>query len=457
MRPIADIHKFRVADTALVLDVPSGSLHVVDEVAWEVLGFYHLGREECCRWLGPRHGAEQVAAAWEEVRELEAAGALFSREDRTPPRERQPLKALCLNVAHACDLTCCYCFAGQGSFGQPGLMSADTARAAVDFLVAASGSRPHCELDFFGGEPLLNLEVVRQTVDYARRSGKEFRFTLTTNATRLDREVAAYLDAEGFSVVLSLDGRPEVNDAFRTFPDGSGSYRRVATNIDAFVSGRGGRDYFVRGTYTRYNTDFSRDFLHLLERGWRRLSLEPVVAPPEADYALRPEDVTRCEKEYERLATLYLAAKRQCPDLVFFHFEVDLERGPCRWRALTGCGAASEYLAVTPAGELYPCHQFVGLEAFRLGDVWRGVSSSLVETFRRATALDKPACAACWARYLCGGGCHAQAYFSSGDLYTPSPLACRLQRRRLECALYVQASLRLAGLDRSAPFTSSGS
>jgi uncharacterized protein len=391
----------------------------------------------------------------QELLQLKEEGTLFSqdildRQDFLKSRKRQGLKALCLLVAHDCNLRCSYCFAGTGSFGRDrSLMSVEVGREAIDFLLAASGQHGFCEVDFFGGEPLLNFAVVRQLVAYgkeeAAKLGKNLRFTLTTNGLLLNDEVKQFLNREGLQVVLSLDGRPEVHDKHRAFPCGQGSYWETMEKIRDFVASRSGRDYYIRGTFTASNPDFSRDVLHLAGLGFDQISLEPVVAGPEEAYALDRVDLATLEQQYEVLAEACLEKKRQGQMLNFFHFNLDLMKGPCLPRRLAGCGAGSQYLAVTPDGSLYPCHQFVGQEQFWLGDLKRGITKkNLCDIFQGLNVYTRPHCRSCWARFYCSGGCHANNFNHGGALEEVYLLGCRLQKKRLECAIYLQVN-ELAG------------
>lgn len=451
MRPgiAGQVHLFQVLGEGLALDISSGSLHWVDSAARAAISSYDLGREASLEQTACPPDRAALAEAWDEVEELVHSGLLFGPEPPLPVLDYpRPVKALCLNIAHDCDLACTYCFAGRGAFGGPrGLMSPQIARAAIAFLAQASGPIPFLEVDFFGGEPLLNLEVIHDTVACARTfaglTGKSFRFTITTNGTRLTPGVIDILCDHDFGVVLSLDGREAVHDRYRRDLTGAGSYHRVAGPMQEIARRRPAHTCYVRGTYTRSNLDFSRDVKHLVEMGFPSVSLEPVVALPGEDHALRWDDVATIQEEYERLAAFYVQEAKAGRGFRFFHFELDVESGPCLPKRVMGCGAGVDYLAVSPDGSLYPCHQLLGDPGFLLGHVERGIQRpDLVANFAHCTALTKPACQGCWARYHCGGGCHASAYLLNQDIRQPYELGCALQKKRLECALYVQAKLR---------------
>ncbi len=428
-----DQHLFSLFGRSFLLDVPTSALLELDEEAYKALS-------------GSGQASPEVGA---EISALTERGLL----QPDPVRQGRPadsprwLKALCLHVAHDCNLRCAYCFAGSGSFGGArGIMTPETGRAAIAFLLAESGPIDQLEVDFFGGEPLLALETVRAVVDYGRARGeavgKRINFTLTTNAVALDPETVDYLDEQTISLVLSLDGRPEVHDRFRPAPGGQGSYALVAPRIQRAAASRDNANYYVRGTFTRFNLDFTEDVRHLLALGLDRLSLEPVVARPQEPYALRDEDLPRVEEEYERLAAFYLDRARNGQPFTFFHFLLDLDHGPCLGKRLLGCGAGCRYLAVTPDGLLYPCHQFVGRPRFLMGNLAYGVArQDLRETFAAADIFHKEGCLDCWARYFCGGGCHANADLRHGTILTPDGAGCRLHRKRLECALAIKAVL----------------
>jgi uncharacterized protein len=434
------IHCFSVLGQKMVLDVESGSLHKIDDAAYAVLS--QAQSMDDVRALCDDHDL------LEEITDLANAGQLFAKANENAAKAglvgREPVvKALCLHMAHACNLQCRYCFAGQGAYGgDTGLMSAQTAKKAIDFLIKHSGARRNLEIDFFGGEPMLNLDAVKETVAYGRKrekqAGKCFRFTLTTNATLLEASHHAYINEQMDNVVLSLDGRPSVHDGMRKQPDGVGGYDDIFDKISALANSRSHERYYVRGTYTRHNPDFAADVLHLADAGFRQISIEPVVAAKEADYALRPQDVPILCNEYEKLTRALLERKRAGKPFRFFHFEIDMDGGPCIAKRVTGCGAGSEYLAITPGGRLYPCHQFVGDESFCLGDLDTGiVNHEWVKKFGACDVYTKPACQQCWARYYCSGGCMAHAYQSNGDIQTPDKVACDLQRKRIECGLWL--------------------
>ncbi|ABZ83586.1 radical sam protein, putative [Heliomicrobium modesticaldum Ice1] len=462
---------------AFCYDVNSNSLHRLDETARQVIealaaaqGDGSVARETLVRHA--KMDEDIVDEVLAELGELKAAGLLFtddrlaegfarrketgealpgssSSEARAATAVAPPadpvVKALCLHVAHDCNLRCGYCFAGTGPFGgDRSLMPVETGKQAVDFLLAHSQGRRHVEIDFFGGEPLLNVDVVKELVAYAKRraaeEGKVLKLTLTTNGLLLDEETGRYLNEEGLSVVLSLDGRREVHDRMRPYADGSGSYDDVAANLLAFVQSRGGEDYYVRGTFTGHNPDFAADVLHIHDLGFRHISVEPVVAPPDVDYALRQEQIEGLDEQYRMLAEECIRRGRAGRPLNFFHFNLDLAHGPCLAKRLSGCGAGFEYMAVAPNGDLYPCHQFVGREDYRLGNVATGLTGqSIARAFADAHIYHKAGCPTCWARFLCSGGCHANNEAATGDLGIPAAMSCHLAKMRLKWALYAQA------------------
>ncbi|KJS01834.1 MAG: radical SAM protein [Peptococcaceae bacterium BRH_c4a] len=441
------IHKFIFDDTRMVFDVHSGALHIVDELIWDLLEAYGaLPEEELAQSLSGKYLEEDISEALEEIKELTDKNILFSPDPLggayKPPGE-SVVKALCLHLAHDCNLSCRYCFAGQGKFGgAPGLMTAEVGRKALEFLVNSSGERHHLEVDFFGGEPLLNFDVLRMLVDYGRslgrEKGKEIKFTVTTNAILLDGRIGDFLNKNDISVILSIDGRQGVHDAMRPFRDRKGSYDVVVKNIKSFLESRDYRDYYVRGTYTALNTDFSCDVEHLASLGFDNISLEPVVAGEKDHYSLRDSMFSQISSEYEKLTRSILKMTKEGRHINFFHFNIDFEGGPCLPKRMSGCGAGHQYLAVDPPGTLYPCHQFVGREEFVLGDVFTGVRrGDLTRLFRNSHLYRKEGCGQCWAKFHCSGGCHANAVIHNGSIEKPYSPGCLLAKKRLECAMYL--------------------
>lgn len=448
-----NIHSFSLNGMHLLLDVNSGAVHVVDEMVRDIMAVFDGTNEpEVLAALSETYAPADLREALAELQALIAEEKLFTAPLEVPPTfKAEPIvKSLCLHVAHDCNLRCRYCFAGTGDFGHHrGLMSQEVGEKAIDFLLTRSGQRRHLEIDFFGGEPLMNFGVVKQLTAYVRRreqeEGKEVKLTLTTNAVLLREEELRFLNDEGISLVLSLDGRREVHDYMRPNAGGGGSYEAVLANIDRAIRSRGDQNYYLRGTFTAHNLDFAADVLDMADRGYTQLSVEPVVAPDSAAYALQEEHLPELCRQYELLAKEYLERKLRGEGFEFFHFNVDIDNGPCVAKRLSGCGAGHEYLAVTPEGDFYPCHQFVGREAYRLGSVDEGLTNTeLPWTFRRTHVLAKEECRQCWARFYCSGGCHANAEAFHGRLDKPYELGCALQKKRLECALMVQAALVLA-------------
>lgn len=442
------LHKFEFDGTKIVLDVHSGAVHEVDDLAWLLLDVYkELTRPQILAKYGQVYGAEETGTALDEIEALERAGLLYSPDPYAgvyQPAAAAITKALCLHLAHSCNLSCRYCFAGQGRFGgEAELMPEDIGKAAIDFVLARSGERKNLNIDFFGGEPLLNFPVLKELVKYGRKRGretdKEIQFTVTTNAMTLNDEITSFLNQEGISVVLSLDGRPEVHDRMRPRPGGTGSYEEVVRRIRTFVAARDDANYIIRGTFTRSNLDFCADVMHMAELGFKNLSVEPVVATEEAPYAIREEDLPFLFDQYEQLAREVLRLRSEGRPVDFFHFNIDLEGGPCLPKRLTGCGAGYEYMAVAPNGDIYPCHQFVGRPDFRLGNVREGqVNSGIEAAFRDAHVYNMEGCSDCWAKFYCSGGCHANAQLFNGTIYKPYRIGCALMKKRLECALYLK-------------------
>ena len=451
------IHQYKSNGLNIILDVPGGSVHVVDEPVYEAVGILRENRDEDeVRRAFALKGisSEETEEVLGEIRELRQQGLLFSEEPYAPSVEafakrKTVVKALCLHVAHDCNLACRYCFAGEGEYhGRRAVMDYETGCRALDFLIANSGARHNLEVDFFGGEPLLNWETVKKLVAYGRsleeKSGKHFRFTVTTNGVLLNDEIMEFCNREMDNVVMSVDGRKEVHDRMRPFRKGSGSYDLIIPKFLKFAEQRRklGLKYYVRGTYTRWNTDFAADVLHLADLGFDQISVEPVVAPPEMDYALREEDLPVLLEQYDILAKEMIRREKEGKGFNFFHFMIDLTGGPCVYKRLSGCGSGTEYLAVTPWGDFYPCHQFVGMEQFLLGNVRDGiVREDTVESFKRVNVYSKPACSSCFARFYCSGGCLANSWNFTGSINDVYEIGCALERKRVECAIMIKAAL----------------
>ena len=452
------VHQYKLNGYNIVLDTCSGSVHTVDEVAYDIIDLYQRAtEEEIVDEILKKHGhlpdvtREEILGCIEDVRALQASGKLFS-EDRYEnlavnfKNNSKVIKALCLHVAHTCNLNCSYCFASQGKYqGDRALMSFEVGKQAFDFLIANSGSRRNLEVDFFGGEPLMNWDVVKQLVAYARSIEKEhnknFRFTLTTNGVLVDDDVIEFANREMSNVVLSLDGRREVNDHFRRDYAGKGSYDTIVPKFQEFVKRRGGKNYYVRGTFTHNNVDFTNDLFHMADLGFTELSMEPVVCPPDDPYALTKEDLPLLFEQYEILAKEMLKRKKEGRPFTFYHYMLDLKHGPCIYKRITGCGSGTEYMAVTPWGELFPCHQFVGDSKYSLGNIWDGVTNTAVQDeFRSCNAYARPECKDCWARLYCSGGCAANAYHATGSIGGVYQYGCDLFKKRIECAVMMQVA-----------------
>jgi uncharacterized protein len=452
------IHTYRFQNQNIVLDVGSGAVHAVSDVAYAILSFFEETQAEQKDWdarrddvrkrLMAKYDEETLLAACLAIDELAEQDMLFTsdfgEEALAVEGRGAVVKAMCLHVAHDCNMRCAYCFAGTGNFSGPrALLPLATGKKAIDFLIARSGSRRNLEIDFFGGEPLMNFEVVKALIQYGREreqeAGKRIRFTITTNGLLLDEKKEAFLNEHMDNVILSLDGRRAVHDRMRKTPSGAGTYDHVIANCLRFQAHRKGL-YYVRGTYTAYNRDFAEDVRWLTELGFHNISVEPVVTEQDRDYALRIEDLPALLSEYDRLAELYLAQRRAGKPFSFFHFNVDLNQGPCVFKRAAGCGAGTEYVAVSPEGDIYPCHQFVGQAAFRLGNVNEpDFQNHLYDHFNGAHIHAKEACRRCWAKYYCSGGCHANAIHTSGDIMRPHEMGCVLERKRLECAIGLRA------------------
>ena len=448
------IHQYQNNGYNIVMDVNSGAIHIVDDVVYDVLPLMEQGlcQEEIADRLEGRHDAEQIREAVQDCLELKEAGALFTQDTYQPAIsefKKRPtvVKALCLHIVHDCNLACRYCFAEEGEYhGRKAHMSFEVGKKALDFLIANSGSRRNLEVDFFGGEPLMNWQVVKDLVAYGREQEKlhhkHFRFTLTTNGVLLNEEIMEFANQEMDNVVLSIDGRKEVHDYMRPFPRGKGSSDLIIPKFRKFAESRHQQKYYVRGTFTRNNLDFSRDVLHLADLGFEQISVEPVVALPQEPYAIREEDIPKICEEYDKLAVEMIRRQREGKGFQFFHFMIDLTGGPCVYKRLSGCGSGTEYLAVTPWGDLYPCHQFVGEEEFLMGNVDEGIKrTDIQDTFKGCNVYAKDKCKECFARFYCSGGCAANAYKFHGSINDAYDIGCELQRKRVECAIMIKAAL----------------
>ena len=446
------VHQYKNNGYDIVLDVNSGAIHVVDDVTYDVIALYEgHTREEIVNSLRERYPETEVEEALDEVQMLVDNEELFTKdtyENYIMDFKKRPtvVKALCLHIAHDCNLACQYCFAEEGEYhGRRALMSFEVGKKALDFLIANSGNRRNLEVDFFGGEPLMNWQVVKDLVAYGREQeklhDKKFRFTLTTNGVLLNDEVMEFCNREMGNVVLSIDGRKEVHDKMRPFRKGAGSYDLIVPKFQQFAESRHQDKYYVRGTFTHYNLDFSEDVLHLADLGFKQISVEPVVAEPREPYAIREEDLPKLFEEYDKLAVEMIRRHKSGEDFNFFHFMIDLEGGPCVAKRLSGCGSGTEYLAVTPWGDFYPCHQFVGNEKFLLGNVDEGIlNTDIRDEFKCCNVYAKEKCRKCFARFYCSGGCAANAYNFSGDICGAYDIGCELQKKRIECAIMIKAA-----------------
>ncbi len=448
------IHAYKIHGTNMVLDIMSGAVHELDDVAYDVLNCYDKDGVLDSKKLENinQYSKSEINEAIEDIEYLKDNKMLFTPDPYSEmiPKwtKRTVVKALCLHIAHDCNLRCTYCFAGTGEYmGHRSLMSLEVGKKAIDFLIENSGNRRNLEVDFFGGEPLMNFEVVKGIVEYAREREKEtkknFRFTITTNVMLLDEDKRNYINENMHNVVLSLDGRKEINDAIRKRVDGSGSYDRILPLAKKMVEERGKQQYYIRGTFTRNNLDFGEDVIHMADLGFDQISVEPVVAAKDSGLDIRNEDLETAFNEYERLAKEYVERRKNGQWFNFFHFMIDLEGGPCIAKRMRGCGSGTEYLAVTPEGELYPCHQFVGHEEFLLGNIYDGLNENPIrETFQQTNVYTKPQCNSCWAKFYCSGGCAANAYQFNNDIKVPYEIGCELEKKRVECALWIKAQER---------------
>ena len=456
------IHCYKLGGLNIVLDVCSGSVHAVDEVAYDIIKAYEKSeRQEITAQILEKYGdredvnEEEINACFEQIEELKAAGKLFAPDTFAPmagklkQKSAGVIKALCLHVAHTCNLNCSYCFASQGKYhGDRAIMSLEVGKRALDFLIENSGSRKNLEVDFFGGEPLMNFDMIKELVAYARsiekQAGKNFRFTLTTNGVLVDDDVIDFANREMSNVVLSLDGRKEVHDRYRVDYNGVGSWEKIVPKFQRFVEKRGNKSYYMRGTFTHANPDFLNDIKEMLSLGFTELSMEPVVCAPDDPSALTYDDLPIVMEQYEQLAFLMLEREKQGKPFTFYHYMLDLKNGPCIYKRISGCGSGTEYMAVTPWGDLYPCHQFVGEERFKLGDIWNGVSNTAVQDeFAACNVYTRPECAECWAKLYCSGGCAANAYHATGSVNGVYSYGCELFRKRMECAIMLQVAKEL--------------
>lgn len=452
------IHQYKLNGYNIVLDVFSGSVHCVDDLAYDVIEMYeNSDKENIIKAMlekykdNPEITAEEISDCYDDVTELKDNGKLFTADKYEDlafdfKKRNTVIKALCLHIAHTCNLNCEYCFASQGKYhGDRALMSFEVGKRAIDFLIENSGSRVNLEVDFFGGEPLMNFDVVKQIVAYARSIEKEkkknFRFTLTTNGMLVDDDVIEFANKECHNVVLSLDGRKEVHDHLRKTVSGKGSYDIIVPKFQEFVKKRGNRGYYVRGTYTHNNTDFTNDIFHMADLGFTELSMEPVVCSPEDPYALTYDDLPVLFEQYEILAKEMLKREKEGRPLTFYHYMIDLTGGPCIYKRISGCGSGTEYMAVTPWGELYPCHQFVGDPKYSLGNIYEGVTNTAIQDeFKLCNAYARPNCKDCWAKLYCSGGCAANAYHATGSITGIYEYGCELFKKRMECAIMMKVA-----------------
>jgi len=457
-------HQYKLNGYNIVIDTCSGSVHSVDEVAYDIIEMYRSHtREEIISEIMKRWGhlddvnEEEIIECIEDVAQLEQEGKLFSKDVYEGmafdfKRTNTVIKALCLHVAHTCNLNCEYCFASQGKYhGERAVMSFEVGKRAIDFLVENSGTRRNLEVDFFGGEPLMNWQVCKYIVAYARsiekEKGKNFRFTLTTNGMLVDDEVIDFANREMHNVVLSLDGRQHIHDRLRRDYAGKGSYETIVPKFKKFVEARGGKDYYMRGTFTHNNVDFTEDIFHMADLGFTELSMEPVVCAPDDPSALTKEDLPKLFEQYEILAKDMLRRKREGKPITFYHYMIDLKNGPCIYKRISGCGSGTEYMAVTPWGELFPCHQFVGDDKYSMGNIWDGVTNEGVrDQFKNCNVYARPECKDCWAKLYCSGGCAANAYHATGSINGVYEYGCELFKKRMECAIMMQVAEEEEGL-----------
>lgn len=450
---MAFIHKFKQGDNYFVLDVNTGAVHVVDELVYDILDDDKLKKKiDVMNELKGKYNEEDISEAYDEIQELAEDGVLYSPDQyeeiaHSSMDDRDYIKAVCLNIIHGCNLRCKYCFADEGEYhGHKGVMSVDTAKKAIDYVIKRSGPRKNIEIDLFGGEPTLIMDTIKEIIQYARDNEKKWnkniRFTMTTNATLLNDEMMDFMDKEMGNIILSLDGRKEVNDRVRIKADGSGSYDDILPNIKKMISKRTkGKTYYVRGTFTRDNVDFYEDVVSMLNEGFREISIEPVVLEDGHPLAIREEDIPEIFDNYDKLYNEMARRKREGKDeFTFYHFNIDLQGGPCVYKRISGCGSGFEYVAITPQGDVYPCHQFVGKEEYKLGSVFDDTyDAELGKKFKKAHIYNKPKCRECWARFYCSGGCQANNVNFNGDMNIPYEIGCKMQKKRIECAIALKA------------------
>ncbi|MBQ2898066.1 MAG: thioether cross-link-forming SCIFF peptide maturase [Clostridia bacterium] len=450
------IHQYKLGGFNIVLDVCSGAVHLVDDIAYDIIELFEKETKEsiinkiCAKYF--KTSQDEIIECYDQINELKNGGNLFAPDTFEPmagvlkEKTAGVVKALCLHVAHTCNLNCEYCFASQGKYnGERAVMSFETGKRALDFLIENSGTRKNLEVDFFGGEPLMNWDVVKKLVEYARsiekKHNKNFRFTLTTNGMLIDDEVIEFSNKEMSNVVLSLDGRKEIHDAYRVDYNGKGSWDKIVPKFKEFVKKRGNKDYYIRGTFTHANPDFLEDIKVMLDLGFTELSMEPVVCAPGEKQELTKDDMPIVFEQYEKLASLMLERKKEGRPFTFYHYMIDLKGGPCIYKRISGCGSGTEYMAVTPWGDLYPCHQFVGDEKYKLGDIFSGVTNKDVQNeFLSCNVYERQECKDCWARLYCSGGCAANAYHSTGNIKGVYKYGCELFKKRMECAIMLAAA-----------------
>ena len=455
------VHQYKQGGFNIVIDTYSGAIHAVDEIAYDLIAEFESTEKEALiekllkKYANiPEATREELLECYTQIEELRDAGKLFMKDSFEPmagklkDKTSGVIKALCLHVAHTCNLNCEYCFASQGKYeGERALMSLETGKRALDFLIENSGTRHNLEVDFFGGEPLMNFDVVKELVAYARErekaAGKNFRFTLTTNGVLIDDDVIDFANRECSNVVLSLDGRKEIHDRYRVDYAGNGSFDKIVPKFQKLVEARGGKGYYMRGTFTHQNPDFLKDIEAMLDLGFKELSMEPVVGASDAPSSLTPEDIEIVKGQYEQLAELMLRRHKDGDPFTFYHYMIDLTGGPCIYKRISGCGSGTEYMAVTPTGDLYPCHQFVGNEDFKLGNIWDGVTNTACQSnFKACNVYSRPECANCWAKLYCSGGCAANAFHATGSILGIYESGCELFRKRMECAIFLEIAKR---------------